>query len=71
MGEIGDEKALQPLLSLLVNESEDEYFRGNYVAVALGKIKNTQAVEPLIELELMLPRPVVLQLSYSCFPQGS
>jgi len=50
LGELGDKMAVKPLLSLLVDENEDEYFRGDYVATALGKIGDARAVEPLIKL---------------------
>lgn len=32
LGEIRDKRAVEPLLALLVDENEDEYFRGYYVA---------------------------------------
>jgi len=50
LGEIGDERAVRPLITLLLDESKDDYKRGHYVAVALGRIGNTGAVKPFIQL---------------------
>jgi HEAT repeat protein len=52
LGEIGDKRAVKPLIALLLDDSKDECDRGNYVATALGKIGDTEAVDPLIELAL-------------------
>ncbi len=50
LGEIRDERAVKSLVTLLFDESKDDYKRGIYVATALGRIGGTAAVEPLIEL---------------------
>lgn len=50
LGEIGDKRAVEPLIALLLDESKDEYDRGDYVATALGKIGDARAVKPLITL---------------------
>jgi HEAT repeat protein len=52
LGEIGDKRAVKPLIALLLDDSKDECDRGNYVATALGEIVNAEAVDPLIELAL-------------------
>ena len=48
--EIGDKRAVEPLIALLLDESKDEYDRGYYVATALGRIGDPRAVKPLITL---------------------
>lgn len=50
LGEIRDERAVEPLIALLLDESKDEWNRGHYVATSLGKIGDVGAVEPLIKL---------------------
>jgi HEAT repeat protein len=50
LGEIGDKGAVKPLIALLLDDSKDEWDRGNYVAAALGKIGDAEAVDLLIEL---------------------
>jgi HEAT repeat protein len=52
LGEIGDKRAVKPLIVLLLDDSKGECDRGNYVALALGKIGDAEAVDPLIELAL-------------------
>ena len=52
LGEIGDKRAVKPLIALLLDDSKDECDRGNYVATALGEIGDAEAVDPLIELTL-------------------
>jgi HEAT repeat protein len=50
LGEIGGKRAVKPLIVLLLDDSKDEWDRGNYVATALGKIGDARAVDPLINL---------------------
>jgi len=50
LGEIGDKRAVKPLIALLLDDSKDECERGNYAATALGKIGDAEAVNPLINL---------------------
>ena len=38
LGEIRDKRAVKPLITLLLDGSKDDYKRGDYVAVALGRI---------------------------------
>jgi HEAT repeat protein len=45
--EIHDEKAVEPLISILKNEKEDRFLRQSSIS-ALGEIKDTGAVGPLI-----------------------
>ena len=47
LGEIGDVRAVEPLIALLCDEDEDEKLRKSATA-ALGKIGDARAVEPLI-----------------------
>lgn len=47
LGEIGDERATEPLIAILEDANEDSELREKAVH-ALGKIKDTRAVEPLI-----------------------
>jgi HEAT repeat protein len=50
LGEIGDKRAAEPLIALLLDDSKEECDRGNYVATALGKIGDARDVDPLINL---------------------
>lgn len=47
LGEIGDKRAVEPLLDALKSNTNDEYVK-KAAAEALGKIKTEQAVQPLI-----------------------
>jgi len=49
LGETREKRAVEPLLALLVDENEDEDFRGYYVAAALGSIGDARAVKQLIK----------------------
>jgi len=50
LGEMRDKRAVKPLTTLLLDGSKGDSKRGDYVATALGRIGDTGAVEPLIQL---------------------
>ena len=47
MGMLGDNNAFKPLIEMLENKNEDEFYR-EYAAKALGRLKNPDATEPLL-----------------------
>ncbi|WP_321428534.1 HEAT repeat domain-containing protein [uncultured Methanolobus sp.] len=48
LGDLGDKKAVEPLMNILANESQPEYMR-EHSAKSLGQIGDERAVELLIE----------------------
>jgi HEAT repeat protein len=67
LGEIGDERAVEPLLVGLTDETKDSYHRGVHVPRALARIGSPKAVELLIsvlgDIETHLHDDYVVQCS--------